>query len=237
MTAPERMTDAQREARRRWPLGQGMLLDAAHLNEDTGQWMHFANPALTGTPGRPRRRPRGAQTWQEMLNAILADGVQISNTTTETIVCPDFSIPAYYMAPGRVLRITAGGKCSNTTTATTLTYRLRWTAAPAALLLASDALLLDSVARTDFSWYLSIVVVCRTEGSTGSFMTMGQLQQNNGIQSAANLQQAVMPKNSPAAVTSVNTTVASLLSLSAQFSSAASPTNLTCVQRIIEALN
>src|SRR4030095_2565486 len=98
MKAPERMTAAQREARRRWPLGHAMLLDTAHLDEQTGQWAHWANPSmLTGRPGRPRRRPRGAQTWQEMLNAILADGVQISNTTTPTIVCPDFSIPAYYM--------------------------------------------------------------------------------------------------------------------------------------------
>jgi hypothetical protein len=231
-----RMTAEQREARQRWPLGQAMLLDTGGTDERTGEWMHWTNPSLlTGKPGRPRRRPRGAQTWQEMLNAILADGVQISNTTTSTAVCPDFSIPAYYMAPGRVLRITAGGKCSNTTTATTLTYRLLW--AGAQVLLTSDALILDTTARTDFSWYLSMMVVCRTEGNPGSFMTMGVVNQNNGLQSAAQLQQLVMPKSSPASVNTVNTTAASLLSLMATFSSAVSPTNLTCVQRIIEALN
>src|SRR5262245_48477273 len=108
---PERMMAAQREARRRWPLGRGMLLDTAQLDEGTGRWSHWANPAVV--PGHPRQRPRGAQTWQEMLNTILADGVQISNSTAEARICPDFSIPAYYMAAGRVLRVTAGGKCSN----------------------------------------------------------------------------------------------------------------------------
>jgi hypothetical protein len=54
-----RITAEQREARRRWPLGQSMLLDTGGTDERTGEWAHWTHPSfLTGKPGRPRRRPR-----------------------------------------------------------------------------------------------------------------------------------------------------------------------------------
>jgi hypothetical protein len=233
------------EARRRWPLGRPMLLDTGGLNEETGQWMHWANPLVTGKPGRPRRRPKGAQTWQEMLNAILADGVTITASTAESYLCPDFSIPAYYMAPGRVLRITAGGKASNTTTASvTLIYRLRWgttgTASSGTVLAASGAIPITVTARTDFSWYLSLMVVCRTEGATASFTTMGSILQNNIDPTVAvnPWNTVAMPQSGNATVSSgIDTTSAKLLTLTAQWAGTVTSTATTCEQRIIEALN
>jgi len=61
------------------------------------------------TPAEPdwRKRGAGVQAFVEPLEATITDGTQISNSTSETIVVPDFNIPKYYMAAGRTLRITA----------------------------------------------------------------------------------------------------------------------------------
>jgi hypothetical protein len=183
-------------------------------------------------------RPAGAQTWLELLDSIIADGTQISNTTTETIACPDFSIPAFYMAPGRTLRLEAFGVVSNVvTTPGTLTFRLRWGGVAGTILVASAALALDTTAHTNFGWYLKMLVVCRTAGASGTFMTGGHVQLGDTLTStAANLLPTVLPASANANVT-VDTTTAKLLSLTAQFSVATSPTNLTCMFRSIESLN
>lgn len=181
------------------------------------------------------------QGWQELVDTITADGTQISNTTTETIACPDFNFPAYYMQPGRTLRVTASGLVSNVvTTPGTLTMRLRWGGVAGVVLAASGAIALDTTAHTSYMWFLSLIVVCRTAGSSGTFLTAGQLWTNDvASATAANLLANPMGSagaSANAAVT-VDTTAAKLLSLTAQFSVATSPTNLTCQQRLLEILN
>ena len=186
----------------------------------------------------------GTQSWVELGDSIVADGTQISNSTTETIVCPDFNIPAYYMAPGRVLRITAFGVNSNVvTTPGTLTMRVRWGGVAGTVLLASAAQGLDTTARTNALWRLEAFIVCRTAGATGTFMSGGQMWNINLLSStAANLLPALFgsagaPLASGNAAVTVDTTTAKLLSVTAQFSVNTNPTNLTCQQRIIEILS
>jgi len=197
----------------------------------TGRW------ALTNERG-------GVQGWEESLDTIIADGTQISNSVAETIVCPDFNIPAYYMAPGRTLRLWAFGVCSNVvTTPGTLTMRVRWGGVAGVVLVASAAQGMDTTARTNALWLLEIVIVCRTVGATGTFMSGGIWGQFNLLAStAANLLPALMgsagnPGASGNVAVTVDTTTAKLLSVTGQFSVATSPTNLTCQQRVIEAMN
>jgi hypothetical protein len=206
--------------RNRARLGRATLLDA---------WVR---------PDVAPERPAGAQTWLELLDSIIADGTQISNSASETIVCPDFSIPAFYMAPGRTLRIFSAGLVSNVvTTPGTLTYRLRWGGVGGTALAASAALALDTTAHTNFGWTLQLYVVCRTAGATGTFLTSGNVWLGDTLTStAANLLPAIMPASGNAAVT-VDTTTAKLLSLTAQFSVSTNPTNLTAQIRTIESLN
>ena len=186
----------------------------------------------------------GAQTWVELLDSIIADGTQISNTVTETIVCPDFNIPAYYMYPGRTLKIWAYGVMSNVvTTPGTFTARVRWGGVSGTALLQSAAQGLDTTAHTNALWQLTALIVCRTAGASGTFMSGGFLQCFNLLSStAANLLPALLgsagtPGSSGNAAVTVDTTAAKLLSVTGQFSVATSPTNLTCQQRVIEALN
>ena len=185
----------------------------------------------------------GSQNWLETLDTTIADGTQISNSTAEAIICPDFSIPAFYMAPGRTLRIWASGVMSNVvTTPGTLIMRLRWGGVAGTILWASAAQGLDTTARTNSHWALQGYIVCRSAGATGTFLSAGILWGNVLSSTAANLLPALMgsagaPLASANVAVTVDTTASKLLSLTAQFSVSTSPTNLTCQQRVIEVMN
>lgn len=191
-----------------------------------------------------RLKGEGSQAFLEPLDIIDADGTQVSNTTTETIICPDFSIPGFYMTKYKTLYIWAFGVNSNVvTTPGTLTMRVRWGGVAGTVLLATAAQGLDTTARTNALWNMEAKIVCRTAGATGTFMSGGIWAQINVLSStAANLLPALMgsagtPLASGNAAVTVDTTTAKLLSVTAQFSVATSPTNLTCQQRIIIANN
>lgn len=174
------------------------------------------------------------QTFRETLVSEITDGTQISNTTTETIIYPDYTFPAGYFYPGRTIFGRMKGVCSNVvTTPGTLTYRLRMGTATlsATAVVASNALGLDTTARTNWPWELTFAVVCRTAaipaGTGGTMLMSGRVDQSNVLSStASNLISQFIPA-SGTATTTINTRVANVLSVSAQFSVATSPTNLT----------
>jgi len=176
----------------------------------------------------------------KLMNVLTANGAQISNTTTETIVCPDANVPAYWMVPGRTLLLVAWGVVSNVvTTPGTLIFRLRWGGVAGTVLLASAAQGLDTAAHTNAGWLLWSFITCRTEGATGTFNSFGQVMPFNLLAStAANLLPALLgsagtPGTNANADVTVDTTTAKLLSLTAQFSVATNPTNLTCHNRLL----
>lgn len=179
----------------------------------------------------------GAVAFVETLDAILTDGSQVSNTVNETIICPDFNIPAYYMQAGRVLRITTWFECSNVvTTPGTLTLRARWGGVAGTALCASGAIALNATARTNFNGMAVWTIVCRTAGATGTFSTHGFCLPNNTVANVSAQLLYIAPQSGTSVVT-VDTTTDKLLSMTAQFSVATNPTNLTCQDRIIEVLN
>lgn len=176
----------------------------------------------------------GTLNFAEHVDAILADGTQISNTVSETIVCPDFNVPAYFMVPGRRLRVTVWFECSNVvTTPGTLTMRLRWGGVAGTVLCATGAMSMNTAARTNFTGKILFDVVCRSAGATGTFSTHGECVMNNTIANVSSFLTTLAPQ-SGTSVVSVDTTADKLLSCTAQFSVNTSPTNLTCQDRIIE---
>jgi hypothetical protein len=111
------------------------------------------------------------QTWSELLWWTTSDGTAIANTTTETIVFPNVTIPANYMADGRVLRITAQGRLSTTSTPTTR-FRLRWGGSAGTLLWDSGTITCGS-AVTASLWELKIMAQTRSNGATGTILAIG----------------------------------------------------------------
>jgi len=188
----------------------------------------------------------GGPGYVEPLHITNADGTQVSNTTTETIVVPDANVPAEFMQalPPRTLQIWAFGVMSNVvTTPGTLIMRVRWGGVSGVVLVQSAAQGLDTTAHTNGLWAMLVHVTCRSQGATGTFLSGGVLWVFDLLSAtAANLLPALLgsagtPGASGSAPVTVDTTIQKALSVTAQFSVATSPTNLTCQQRIITALN
>lgn len=180
----------------------------------------------------------GQQGWQELLDSTIADGTAVT-AAAETIVCPDYNIPAFYMAPGRTLRLYAAGTISTVvTTPGTGIWRVRWGGVGGVQLLATAAQNFHTTAQTLVGWNLIAFLTCRSVGATGSFMSSGVLNCFDELDTtAANLKSAVLGSagtGSNAAVT-VDTTVAKLLSVT--FTQSVATGSLICQQRTIEMLN
>lgn len=176
------------------------------------------------------------QTWEELLLAPIIDATQISNTTTETIMVPDTTIPANYFYAGRTLRARLIGKMSNVvTTPGTLTLRARWGGVSGTLLIASAAIALSTTAQTNAQIMQEFFITCRVEGNPGTLITSGQACLGISASVAGRVDQ--IPASGQAAVGSLDLTSATALSFTAQFSVSTNPTNMTIQQFTLESLN
>ena len=188
--------------------------------------------------------PRGSlQTWEETLYTTIADGAQVLNTVTETIMVPDYTLPASYMYQGRTLKYTVYFDTSTViTTPGTITMRLRWGGVGGTALCTSGAYAPDpTAASTTVSGYVEYLVTCRSIGTSGSIFAMGRMWLNDYDDASAttiigNLNMHVIPASAPAVVGSLDTTTAKALSPTVQFSVATATTQLTAHQAVLETL-
>lgn len=160
------------------------------------------------------------QIWTQTLWDVYTNGT--ANTAgTEAIIFPDQTLPFSLAATTGGLRITARGKFSNAvTTPGSVTFRLRYGGVAGTLLAQTSAIALNIVAQSDIMWGLSIDLVTRLSGASGSVLAMGevhlaqQLAANQGqIQFMGSAGGATT--NTPAAV-SVDLTASPIISLTFQ---------------------
>lgn len=175
------------------------------------------------------------QYWAETLYWATADGTQIVSTATETIIFPDVTIPANYMADGRSLNLHASGRWSNVVTSVpTLTFFLRWGGVAGTILAQSPAIVTPAAATTSAPWYLDLIIQTRTNGSSGALFVMGPVTMTDGAAPTFGTVTnygvtAIMSSTGttvPAAVT-VDLTADTALSLTAKFSASNAANNLT----------
>jgi hypothetical protein len=101
---------------------------------------------------------------------------------------------------------------------------------------ASAALACNSTANTNLTWRGEISIVCRSAGTAGTGITIGQLCIPNLTGGTiTNAIDTHLPTSAPAAGT-LNTTIANVMSISAQWSAANAANTLTVNQSILEAL-
>jgi hypothetical protein len=176
------------------------------------------------------------QSWEELLLAPVIDATAISNSTTETIMVPDSSIPAGYFYAGRTLRATMFGKMSNVvTTPGTLTLRARWGGVSGTVLAASAALALNTTAQTNSSIWLQWLITCRVEQNPGTLLASGVAAL--GLSRATQGLFDMIPASAPAAVGSLDLSATTALSFTAQFSVNTNPTNLQIMDFKLESMN
>lgn len=116
------------------------------------------------------------QFWSEAIAWATASGTAVANSTTETILVPNVTIPANYMQDGRALKITAFGG-HGTTATPTLTFRLRWGGVSGTVMAATGAMVTTSAVGGGASmtalWTFEGYIQVRSNGSTGTAMTNG----------------------------------------------------------------
>lgn len=118
------------------------------------------------------------QYWQETIFWATASGTAVANTTTETILFPNVTIPANYMQDGRTLKVTAFGQYSTTSTPTLL-FSLR-AGGVAGTLLCKSAAITGASSVTAAAWFVEIYITVRSNGSAGTVMANGMANVGSG---------------------------------------------------------
>lgn len=172
----------------------------------------------------------------------IADGAQVAATTTETIICPDFTFSASdnRIYQGAAFNLRAWLDVSNVvTTPGTITLRVRWGGVAGTVLASTGAVTMSSTARANYAGSIDLDLTWRSVGSAGSVLAMGRAFLNNVPVAADSLPHGIYTMGSaganvPAVVSSLDTTTAKALSLTVQFSVATAGTQLTCHERIFK---
>jgi hypothetical protein len=178
--------------------------------------------------------------WEEVIYTPNADGTAIT-ASAETILVPDFSIPASYMTVGKILKYTIMGRQSTAiTTPGTITHRLRWGGVGGVAMAASGAFAPDpTAAATNLTWMVEYWVQQRTVGATGTSLTIGRVEWSDYDDATVativgNLNMRMIPTSAPAVAT-VDTTIDKLLS--ATYQSSVTTASVQAHMALLEACN
>lgn len=174
------------------------------------------------------------QFWQEQIAWATADGAAVANTTTESVIFTDQTIPGNYMSDGRTLRLRAFGKLSTTGTPT-VTFALRWGGVAGTLLATTEALTMGS-GVTNVNWDVELYIQTRANGSSGSLLAMGVCRVHTAAGTVLVNVFSVSGFDVPAAVTA-DLTTDKALSLTADWSAASASNTLTGMMYHLESLN
>jgi endonuclease/exonuclease/phosphatase (EEP) superfamily protein YafD len=143
-------------------------------------------------------------TWVGLLNedprGLSQDGLTLATFTTSAPVFPTLVLPANYLKVGRMIHIRARGLWAATGTPT-YTFRLQNTVGTTVTLVTGAAITVSAL--TNQSWEVDIQVQCRTEGTSGTVLAMGDLNMGG----VTGTQYFPATGTAPAAVT-VDTTIA-----------------------------
>lgn len=189
------------------------------------------------------------QFWNETLTWATAAGTAIATSTTETILFPNVTIPANYLQDGRCLRLKAFGAYGTTATPT-LIFTIRWGGVAGTVLSKTAANVMTSGvgggASMTAMWALEAIIQTRSNGSSGSLMTNGEVTYYTstlGTAGTVTNYGMTMPIASgstggttPVAVTA-DLTADTALSLTAVWSASNSANSVQGLNYTIEALN
>lgn len=174
------------------------------------------------------------QFWRENIAWATSDGTAVANTTTETIIFPNVTIPATYMQDGRVLNLQAFGKLSTTSTPT-ITFALRWGGVSGTLLATTEAITMGS-GVTNVNWSINALIQTRSNGSTGTLLVMGEAKIHTSSTAVSSNIFSVSGYDAPAAVTA-DLTADTALALTTTWSAASASNTLTGMIYTIDSMN
>lgn len=183
------------------------------------------------------------QSWAETVTWETSSGTPVTNTTTETILFPNKTIPANYMQDGRALILDAFGQWSTGTGPPTLGFWLRWNGV-AGTVLCTSALCTTVASTTAAGWMIRIIIQTRTNGASGTLMANGVVMLFAGVAgtvASATGEGLVTPMTAggvlaPAAVT-VDLTADTPISLTAKWSASSTSHTITGLNYTLTSAN
>ena len=173
------------------------------------------------------------QSWSELIAWATADGTAIANTTTETIIFPNITIPANYISDGRVLTMRCRGRLSTTGTPT-MRFRARWGGVSGTVIWDSGTMTCGSGVTAALWSIPALDIIVRSNGSSGTVFVMGETMIGSALAptvgSATGAPAAGVygsaGDDTPAAVT-VDLTADTALSITGTWSAASASNTLT----------
>ena len=182
------------------------------------------------------------QYWSETIIWAVADGTAMANTTTEAILFPNITIPANFMADGRILRVTAYGRLSTTGTPT-MVFALRWGGVAGTVITQSGTVTCGS-GVTAAPWKVEVIIQVRSNGSAGTVYAMGECfiwDDAAGSTGSATNAPGIGAMGSAGAATpatvAIDMTADTALAITGDWSAASASNTITGHNYIIEALN
>lgn len=113
------------------------------------------------------------QYWEELLSWATSSGTAVANTTTETILFPNVTVPANYMQDGRTLHLVVIGQHSTLGSGTvTLLFTVRWGGVSGTVICKSAAIT-QLISLTAALWMFEVWITTRSNGSSGTVMGNG----------------------------------------------------------------
>ena len=191
------------------------------------------------------------QFWSETVAWATASGTAVANTSSETILVPNTTIPANFLQDGRALRIRAFGSYGTNSTPSCV-ISLRWNGVAGTILGKTGLNVLTSGvgggASMTAQWSFEAIIQTRLNGATGTLWTMGEMiWYTSTLGTAGTVTQYGMPTvlvsgatgapGTAAAVSTVDLTADTALSFTALWSALNAANSIKCDIFTIEALN
>lgn len=189
------------------------------------------------------------QFWEETLVWATASGTAVANTTTETILVPNVTIPANYMQDGRCLHLRGFGAYGTTATPT-LVFSVRWGGVAGTVLAKQAANITTSGvgggASMTAMFEFDIFLQTRSNGSAGTLMTNGStILYTSTLVTAGTVtnygQPAPIASGSTGGTTPVavaaDLTADTALALTVTWGTANAANSIQCLNYTVEALN
>jgi hypothetical protein len=113
------------------------------------------------------------QYWEELISWAVGSGSPVASTTTETILYPNVTIPANYMADGRTIHIVYLGQYSENSSGTvTKIFTVRW-GGVAGTVICKTGTITTLVSAAAWLAMFEVWITVRTNGSSGTVMGNG----------------------------------------------------------------
>jgi hypothetical protein len=184
----------------------GKILTSLHGRQlgldDKGRLVLGGNRRLATEATQPLRMP-----YLAYVNT--AASATITNTVSETVFDTNYSIPANSLQPGELIRCSWQGIAPSTNATDTLTIRLRLGGVAGTVIVVGTAT--DVANNAIFAGRADIIV--RTVGSSGTFVAFG-----SHTEAPAASGTAVLDVTEIVASTTLDTTAAQVLNVTAQWS-------------------